>query len=76
MSAQYLFEIHYSFEGQHRNFFQPDTAMTDVDAWYYACLHAGIAMLHTLSVQRVELASLVEYAGRAGVSAVRWAVVE
>jgi hypothetical protein len=76
MSAQCLFEIHYRFEDQERSFFQSDTAMTDVDAWYYACLHAGVAMLHTLSVQRVELDALILHAGRAGVTAVRWITVE
>jgi type II secretory pathway component PulL len=76
MSSQYLFEIHYRFEDQDRSFFQSDSAMTDVDAWYYACLHAGVAMLHTLSVQRVELDALIEHAKRAGVTAVKWMIVE
>jgi hypothetical protein len=72
MSGQHVFHIHYRFRGEHRTFLQPDTSLVEADAWYYACLHAGIGVLHNVSGTRDELAALIAHARRYGLTAVRW----
>lgn len=38
------FEIRYRLKNTEHVFVQPDSHMTDADAWYYACLHAGVGL--------------------------------
>lgn len=66
------FEIRYRFRGERKLFMQPDTQMTDADAWYYACLHAGIGVLHNLSLARDEIHALTQHAERLGLTDVIW----
>jgi hypothetical protein len=73
MSGQRIFRIHYRFLDEQRVFLQPDSALNEADAWYYACLHAGIGVLHNLSKTREELTALIAHARRYGLTAVRWA---
>jgi hypothetical protein len=73
MSGQRIFRIHYRFLGEHRVFLQPDSELNEADAWYYACLHAGIGVLHNLSKTREELSALIAHGRRYGLTAVRWA---
>ncbi|MEX3776425.1 DUF6555 family protein [Pseudomonas sp. MYb118] len=61
------FEISYCLNDSRRLFVQPDSHMTDDDAWYYACLHADVGVWHG-----VDGALLREQACRAGVTKVRW----
>ena len=72
MSGQRIFRIHYRFLGEQRGFLQPDSALNEVDAWYYACLHAGIGVLHNLSKTREELTALIAHGRRYGLTDVRW----
>jgi hypothetical protein len=46
--------------------------MTDADAWYYACLHARIGVLHNVPHGRPELLALEKHAQRFGLSEVSW----
>ncbi|MFL1526791.1 DUF6555 family protein [Pseudomonas sp. O230] len=40
------FQINYCFKKTRQMFIQPDSHMSDDDAWYYACLHAGVGLLY------------------------------
>jgi hypothetical protein len=66
------FEIRYMFKGERKLFVQPDSAMTDTDAWFYACLHSRIGVQHNLSALRTELQALRQHAERAELVDVRW----
>lgn len=66
------FEIRYRIHGKRKLFVQPDSRMTDTDAWYYACLHAGIGVLHNLSLVREEIIALKQHAERSGLTEVVW----
>ena len=72
MAISRNFEIRYRIHGQKKMFVQPDSRMTDTDAWYYACLHAGIGVLHNLSPPREEIVALRQHAERSGLSDVIW----
>lgn len=72
MPVQRFFQIHYCFKGERRTFIQPDRTMTDADAWYYACLHARIGVLHNVPDGRPELLALERHALRFGVSQLYW----
>jgi hypothetical protein len=72
MAAQRFFQIHYCFSKERQTFIQPDRAMSDADAWYYACLHARIGVLHNVSHGRPEVVALVRHAHRFGLSEVYW----
>lgn len=61
------FEISYCLNDLRRLFVQPDSHMTDDDAWYYACLHADVGVW-----AGEDGAQLREQACRAGVTKVRW----
>lgn len=72
MSDQRIFRIHYRFLDEQRVFLQPDSVLEEADAWYYACLHAGIGVLHNLSKTREELTALITHGRRNGLTDVRW----
>jgi hypothetical protein len=66
------FEIRYRLNGERKMFVQPDSRMSEADAWYYACLHAGIGVLHNRPSLRDETTALKQHAERAGVTEVIW----
>ncbi|WP_324294187.1 MULTISPECIES: DUF6555 family protein [Pseudomonas] len=66
------FEIRYVFRGERRVFIQPDSTMSDSDAWFYACLHARIGVQHNLSNLRTELEALQQHAERSQLRLVKW----
>lgn len=72
MAVQRFFQIHYCFSKVRQAFIQPDQAMSDADAWYYACLHAKIGVLHNLPHGRPELLALVRHAQKFGLTEVEW----
>nr|GEZ29318.1 hypothetical protein [Tanacetum cinerariifolium] len=73
MSGQRIFRIHYRFLGEHRVFLQPDSELNEADAWYYACLHAGIGVLHNVSKTREELSALIAHGRRCSNGSERYA---
>lgn len=66
------FEITYSFKDSRRMFVQPDSHMTDEDAWYYACLHAGVGLPYGVNDAQQNDAQLREHAEKTGVTHVSW----
>ena len=72
MPVQRFFQIHYCFREERQTFMQPDRTMNDADAWYYACLHARIGVLHNLPDGRQELVTLERHAQRYGLHDVWW----
>lgn len=72
MAVQRFFEITYRFKEERQTFIQPDRTMSDSDAWYYACLHARIGVLHNTSDDRSEQAALEQHAMRNRLSDVQW----
>jgi hypothetical protein len=72
MRDQRLYQIHYQLKNAPISFFQPDRNMTDADAWHYACLHAGIGVLHNLANGQDELLILIRHAKRLGLEGVWW----
>ena len=61
------FQITYRLNDSRRVFVQPDTHMTDEDAWYYACLHADIGVFYGDGSEQPRV-----YAEEAGLTEVRW----
>jgi len=72
MAVQRFYQIHYCVREETRTFVQPDRSMSDADAWYYACLHARIGVLHNLPDGRPELVALERHAQRFGLNGVWW----
>jgi len=72
MPVQRFFQVHYCFREERQTFIQPDRTMSDADAWYYACLHARIGVLHNVPHGRPELLALEKHAQRFGLSDVFW----
>lgn len=66
------FEITYSFKDSRRKFVQPDSHMTDEDAWYYACLHAGVGLVYGENDARRSEVQLREHAEQSGLAQVTW----
>jgi hypothetical protein len=66
------FEITYCFKQNRLDFIQPDSHMTDEDAWYYACLHAGIALLYGENHSQQNHSALREHAEKSGLTDVKW----
>ncbi|SDO15242.1 hypothetical protein SAMN04489798_2170 [Pseudomonas arsenicoxydans] len=66
------FEIRYRFNNTQHVFVQPDSHMTDADAWYYACLHAGVGLLYEMDCDQHNHETLREHAQGAGLTQVRW----
>ncbi|AKV08337.1 hypothetical protein B723_18785 [Pseudomonas fluorescens NCIMB 11764] len=66
------FEITYCLNGSRRMFVQPDVHMTDEDAWYYACLHAGVGLLYGEDVAQQNGAQLRGHAEKSGLTHVKW----
>lgn len=66
------FEIRYIFKGERKLFVQPDTTMTDSDAWFYACLHARIGVQYNRSNMPTELEALQQHAEQAQLKNVEW----
>ncbi|MET0123948.1 MAG: DUF6555 family protein [Pseudomonas caspiana] len=72
MAIRRHFEIRYRIHGQMKLFVQTDSQMTDSDAWYYACLHAGIGVMHDLTPPSEEIVVLKHHAERSGLTDVSW----
>ncbi|MEZ1317868.1 hypothetical protein QIW53_17755 [Pseudomonas fluorescens] len=66
------FEITYRLNDSRRLFVQPDSHMSDDDAWFYACLHADIGVWHEDACAEGDGAQLREFAQKAGLTEVRW----
>jgi hypothetical protein len=66
------FEITYCLNDSRRMFVQPDIHMTDEDAWYYACLHAGVGLLYGEDNAQDNHAKLLEHAEKSGLTYVKW----
>jgi hypothetical protein len=66
------FKIRYLMRGESRAFLQADSKMTDADAWYYACLHAGIGVLPNISPPCDEITALMQHARKSGMTNVQW----
>jgi hypothetical protein len=66
------FEITYCLNKSRRMFVQPDSHMTDEDAWYYACLHAGLALFHGDENAEGYHAKLLEHAEKHELTDVKW----
>ncbi|WP_315975566.1 DUF6555 family protein [Pseudomonas sp. 14P_8.1_Bac3] len=66
------FEITYCLNESRRLFVQPDSHMTDEDAWYYACLHSGVGLLYGEENVEDDHARLLDHAKKAGLTDVRW----
>lgn len=66
------FEITYCFNKKRHIFVQPDSHMTDEDAWYYACLHSGIGLLYGEHHSHHNHAQLRAHAETSGLTNVRW----
>jgi hypothetical protein len=65
------FEIRYCLNDKKQVFVQPDSHMTDADAWYYACLHANIELLYAF-IHEQSFDAFRERAQELGVTKVRW----
>ncbi|MHC8314885.1 DUF6555 family protein [Pseudomonas sp. LB3P31] len=66
------FQITYRLNDARRVFVQPDSHMTDADAWYYACLHAGVGLAYGEDPGSQGLAELRAQAHQCGLTEVRW----
>lgn len=66
------FEITYCLNNARRMFVQPDSHMTDEDAWYYACLHAGVGILYEEDDAQDYHARLLEHAENFELTQVKW----
>ncbi|WP_123407361.1 DUF6555 family protein [Pseudomonas frederiksbergensis] len=66
------FEIRYRLKNTQHVFIQPDLHMTDADAWYYACLHAGVGLLYEMDCDQQNYGALSSHAQSAGLTQVRW----
>jgi hypothetical protein len=72
MNRPRYFEIKYHFKRTQHIFVQPDSHMTDTDAWYYACLHAGVGLRYEMDCAQQDIGALREHAQESGVTQVRW----
>lgn len=66
------FQITYRLNDARQVFVQPDSHMTDADAWYYACLHAGVGLAYGDDPAQQGLAELRAQAQKCGLTDVRW----
>lgn len=66
------FQITYHYSNTRRLFIQPDTHMTDADAWYYACLHAGVGLVYGEYCAPDDHLRLREHALSSGLTQVSW----
>lgn len=66
------FEITYCLKDSRQKFVQPDSHMTDEDAWYYACLHAGVGLLYGEDDAQRNGELLLEHAEKEGLTQVAW----
>ncbi|MCK1792751.1 DUF6555 family protein [Pseudomonas violetae] len=66
------FQITYRLNDARQVFVQPDSHMTDADAWYYACLHAGVGLAYGEDPDQQGLAKLRTQAQLCGLTDVRW----
>lgn len=66
------FQITYRLNDARQLFVQPDSHMTDADAWYYACLHAGVGLVYGDNNAQEDYAALRLHAEKSGVTQVLW----
>ncbi|MHC8366723.1 DUF6555 family protein [Pseudomonas sp. ZT5P21] len=66
------FEITYRLNKSRRVFVQPDSHMTEEDAWYYACLHAGVDFFYGENDAEDNHARLLKYADQHDLTDVNW----
>ena len=66
------FQITYRLNDARQVFVQPDSHMTDADAWYYACLHAGVGLAYGEDPAQLGLGELRAQAQKCGLTDVRW----
>ncbi|HCS45923.1 MAG TPA: hypothetical protein DIW52_24430 [Pseudomonas sp.] len=66
------FQITYHLNAIRQIFVQPDSHMTDEDAWYYACLHAGVDLLYGANHAQQNHAALRQHAEQSAITHVKW----
>jgi hypothetical protein len=66
------FQITYSLKKSRHIFVQPDSHMTDADAWYYACLHSGIGLSYEENHDHQNEEALRVHAQASGLMQVSW----
>ncbi|WP_456362285.1 DUF6555 family protein [Pseudomonas syringae] len=66
------FQICYHLGNVLQTFIQPDSHMTDGDAWYYACLHARVELVYSERHSQTDIDALQRNAQKAGLSRVTW----
>ncbi|MHC8287279.1 DUF6555 family protein [Pseudomonas sp. XS1P51] len=72
MTCARHFQITYSFNKTRHVFVQQDSHMSEEDAWYYACLHAGVGLLYGEIHTQQNGAQLREHAEKSGLTQVKW----
>ncbi|MGE8185903.1 DUF6555 family protein [Pseudomonas sp. NPDC086278] len=66
------FQITYRFKKGRHVFVQPDSHMSDADAWYYACLHSGIGLTYGDNHDHQNHDVLRNHAQESGLTQVIW----
>jgi hypothetical protein len=66
------FQITYNLKKSRHIFVQPDSHMTDADAWYYACLHSGIGLSYGENHDQQNEEALRVHAQASGLMQVSW----
>jgi hypothetical protein len=66
------FQFTYSLKKSRHIFVQPDSHMTDADAWYYACLHSGIGLSYEENHDHQNEEALRVHAQASGLMQVSW----
>lgn len=66
------FQITYCLSTTRKVFVQPDSHMTEEDAWYYACLHSGVGLAYGEDLLGDVPALLREHAEKSGLTKVSW----
>ncbi|MGL6245162.1 DUF6555 family protein [Pseudomonas sp.] len=72
MTRRRHFQITYSLKKSRYIFVQPDSHMTDADAWYYACLHSKIGLSYGENHDQQNEDSLRSHAQERGLMQVSW----
>ena len=66
------FQITYRLGGMQKLFDQTDSHMSDADAWYYSCLHAGVNLLYGADPAQMDHETLRSHAEKSGLDDVKW----
>ncbi|AWM91778.1 hypothetical protein DJ564_13575 [Pseudomonas sp. 31-12] len=72
MTRPRYFQITYGFNKTRHIFVQPDSHMTEADAWYYACLHSGIGLSYGDNHDQQNFDAVRSHAQEHGLIQVNW----